>query len=274
MPDLSTPEKAREHARSMAGTVIAAMPTVPASSATHLPAGVKPEDVIWEETLAAGEYASRILKRGTRIRLTNLEGDANASILILNADHPVERLNVADTCKVQWNAYLGKGKLLLSDMGRVMMSMLEDTCGNHDTLCGASNEKQNEKKYGIGANYSPFPNARDRFLIALTKHGLGKKDLAPTINFFKAVKVKDDGSLEFVTNSSKPGEYVELRAEMNVILLVTNTPHVLDARTAYTATPLRITAWRGQVTPPDDAIRNSTPEATRAFLNTEDYFAQ
>jgi urea carboxylase-associated protein 2 len=272
MPDLSTPSKSKDHARSMANTVIRAMPTIPASNAKDLPAGVQASDVLWDETLDAGEYAGRTLKRGSRVRLANLEGDGCVAVLLLNADHPVERLNVADTCKVQWNAYLGKGKLLLSDMGRVMASITDDTCGNHDTLCGSSNEKQNAKKYGIGANYSSFPNARDRFLIALQKFGLGRKDIAPTINFFKAVKVRDDGSLMFNQNSSKLDDCVELRAEMNLILVAVNAPHVLDPREQYTATPVRITAWRGAITPANDTIRNSTPEATRAFLNTEDYF--
>src|SRR4051812_7598799 len=115
MPELSTPEKSRAHARAMAGTVIVAMPTIPAAAATHLPAGVRAHDVVWEETLGAGEYAARRLARGTRVRLTNLEGDGCVQLLVLNADLPIERLNVADTVKVQWNAYIGKGKLLLSD---------------------------------------------------------------------------------------------------------------------------------------------------------------
>jgi urea carboxylase-associated protein 2 len=272
MPDLSTPSKSRDHAHSMAGTIIRAMPTIPASNAKDLPAGVSSTDVLWDETIDAGEYAGRTLKRGSRIRINNLEGDGCIALLLLNADHPVERLNVADTCKVQWNAYVGKGNLLLSDMGRVMASITGDTCGNHDTLCGASNEKQNAAKYGIGANYSPYPNARDRFLIALQKFGLGKKDIAPTINFFKAVKVNDDGSLAFNQHSSKPGDCIELRAEMNLLLVAVNAPHVLDPRPKYTATPVRLTAWRGLITPASDPIRNSTPEALRAFQNTEDYY--
>lgn len=273
MPDLSTPEKAREHALAMANTLVPNMPTIPASNAKNLPHGVNPADVVWDETLAAGEYASRVLKRGSRIRITNLEGDGNLSLLLLNADYPIERLNVADTCKVQWNAYLGKGKLLLSDMGRVMASITQDTCEHHDTLCGPSNEKQNAAKYGTGANYSQFPNARDRLLLALLKHGLGKKDIAPAINFFKSVKVEPTGALTFLQASRKPNDFLELRAEMNVILAAANCPHPLDPRPTYTATPIRLTAWRGPITPMNDEIRTRTPEATRAFLNTEDYYA-
>lgn len=263
MPDLSTPNKARDHARAMAGTVITAMPTIPA-----------PADLIWDETLGAGEYCARVLARGSRVRFCNLAGDGCINLLVLNADLPIERMNVADTVKIQWNAYLGKGKLLLSDMGRVLMSIVEDTCGMHDTICGASNEKSNARKYGSGTNYSPYPNARDRFLIALQKFGLGKKDIPPSINLFKTVKVESDGALTFNAVSSKQGDFVELRAEMNVIVVAVNTPHVLDPRNDYCCTPVRVTAQRGPVTSADDAVRNSTPEALRAFLNTEDYFAR
>jgi urea carboxylase-associated protein 2 len=250
------------------------MPTIPASSATDLPAGVASADVVWDETLDAGEYAARILKRGTRARLVNLEGDACANVLIYNADRPIERLNVADTVKVHWNAYLGAGRLLLSDMGRVLTSLTADTAGRHDTFCGASNEKSNARKYGQGENYGPYPNARDRFALALAKYGLGRKDIPANVNFFKHVRVEADGSLTFDCRPGIAGECVELRAEMNVLLVVANTPHVLDPRPSYTATPLRVLAYRGQVTPVDDPIRAASPEAIRAFQNTEDCFLQ
>ncbi|QOV90833.1 urea amidolyase associated protein UAAP1 [Humisphaera borealis] len=269
---LSDPYKAREHARAQAGTKVRAMPTIPASAATDLPAGVSAGDVVWDETLAGGEYAARILKRGSRLRLTNLDGDGCINLLVFNADRPIERINVADTVKVQWNAYVGKGGLVLSDMGRVLLSIVEDTCGQHDTFCGCSNVRSNAKKYGTGDNFGPFPNARDRFLLALLKYGLGKKDIPANINFFKGVKVETDGALTFNPRSSKPGDYVELRAEMNVLVAIANTPHALDPRPQYTCTAVRLTAWRGEQTPADDPIRNASPENLRAFENVEDYF--
>ena len=139
MSTTADPAGARAHARAMAGTRVEAMPTVPATAATDLPPGVLADDVVWDETLAAGGYAARILKRGTRLRLTDLHGDATVAMLVFNAERTVERLNVADTVKVQWNAYLGAGRLLLSDMGRVMLSVIEDDTGGHDAFCGASN---------------------------------------------------------------------------------------------------------------------------------------
>jgi urea carboxylase-associated protein 2 len=269
---LSDPYKARPPPPPKHGTVIKAMPTIPVSNAKDLPADVPKAQLVWDETLAAGEYCSRVLPRGTRLRLINLDGDACVNFLVYNADHPIERLNVADTVKVQWNAYLGEGKLLLSDMGRVLMSITKDTCGKHDTFCGASNEKTNTAKYGAGANYSPCPNARDRFAIALHKHGLGRKDIAPSVNFFKGVEIDDNGNTFFNEKSSKPGDVLELRAEMNVLVLIANTPHVLDPRPNYTASDLRVLAWHGQVTAGDDSIRNTSPESQRAFENNEDYY--
>ena len=120
MTDSSTadPKSARSHARAMAGTRVEAMPTVPAGSAAGLPPGVSAESMLWEETLGAGGYAGKQLGRGARLRLLDNQGDACVSMLIFNAERPVERLNVADTVKVQWNAYLQGGRLLLSDIDR------------------------------------------------------------------------------------------------------------------------------------------------------------
>jgi urea carboxylase-associated protein 2 len=194
------------------------------------------------------------------------------NFILFNADRPIERLNVADTAKVQWNAYLGKGKLLLSDMGRVLLSITEDTCGKLDSFCGASNEQTNARKFGRGENYSPFPNARDRFLLALLKFGMGRKDIPPNLNLFKSVKIETDGGITFIGGSGKPGEFVELRAEMNLLVAAANTPHVLDPRSSYVCTPARFTAWRGRPADEDDPVRNASPESLRAFQNTEDFF--
>ncbi|MBI1367603.1 MAG: DUF1989 domain-containing protein [Planctomycetes bacterium] len=270
--DTSTPTAARDHARAMAGTVVPCMPTIPASRAADLPPGVEPADVVWHEAIAPGGYAARLLERGTRVRLTNLEGDACAQCVVYNADEPFERLNIADTVKVQWNAYLGAGKLLLSDMGRALMSITEDTAACHDTFCGCSTEKRNAKKYGDGSNSGKAPSARDRLLLGLAKHGLTRRDLGPNVNFFKGVRIEPDGSLTFVKNASKQGDFVTLRAEMRVLLVLANTPHVLDPRKQYTVTPLQVTAWRGPVTPLDDPIRCASPESVRAFQNVEDYY--
>ncbi len=260
------PYGARDHARAMAGTRVEAMPTVPAAAPDA------PGPVVWEETIAPGGYASRRLARGSRLRLVDLHGDACASMLLFNAENPLERLNVADTLKVQWNGYLGAGKLLLSDMGRVIMTILEDGAGTHDAFCGASNEASNARRYGDGKNYGLHPNARDRFMLGVAKHGLGRKDVHPCINWFKGVRIEADGTTTPQVGPFEPGRALVLRAEMDLIAVLANCPHVLDPRPAYSATALRATAWRGDVTPEGDAARNATPEGLRAFLNTEDYY--
>lgn len=268
MSQTADPYGARAHARAMAGTRVEAMPVVPAA------ADDAPGPVVWEETIAPGGYASRRIARGTRLRLIDVAGDACASLLLFNAENPLERLNVADTLKVQWNGYLGAGKLLLSDMGRVLMSILEDGAGTHDAFCGASNEASNARKYGDGKNYGRHPNARDRFMLGVAKHGLGRKDVHPCLNLFKGVRIEADGTTTPQVGPFAPGRQVVLRAEMDLIVVLANCPHVLDPRPDWSVTPLRATAWRGEVTAADDPVRNATPEGQRAFLNTEDYYAR
>lgn len=267
---LANPNAARDHARAMAGTVVEAMPVLP-PRADDLPQGVAPDDLVWEETIAPGGYASRAMARGTRVRLIDLQGDACASLLLFNADMPTERLNVADTLKVQWNAYPGQGSLLLSDMGRVLASIERDEAGTHDAFCGASTAASNTKRYGDGRNSGDFPNARDRLLLGTAKHGLGRRDVHPCLNLFKGVRIGADGGIEPQLGPFEPGRSLVLRAEMALIVVIANCPHVLDTR-PWSVTPLRATAWRGPITAETDPIRNATPEGQRAFLNTEDLY--
>ncbi|MEO1489063.1 MAG: urea amidolyase associated protein UAAP1 [Pseudomonadota bacterium] len=273
---LGDPIAAKEHARAMAGTVVQAMPTLP-PVADDLPDGVEPKDLLWEETIAAGGYAIRRINRGGRLRLIDLEGDACASFQIFNAEMPTERLNIADTVKVQWNGYFGvgegKARLFLSDMGRVLMSILEDTAGTHDGFCGASNEELSSAKYGKGEKKGRyFLNTRDRFLLGVGKHGLGRKDVHPCVNLFKGAVIEDDGAITPQIGPFEPGRQVILRAEMDLMLVIANCPHVMDPREEWTVTPLRATAWRAPITPEDDPVRNATPESLRAYLNVEDYY--
>jgi uncharacterized protein len=270
MPDTSTPLGARDHARAQMGTAVDTAPTVPAREAGDLPHGIAADQVVWDETLGAGGYASHVLDRHSRLRLTDLEGDGCIALLVYNAATTSERLNVADTVKVQWQAYLSAGSLLLSDMGRVMMSITEDSCGHHDSFCGTSTARTNERKYGDGAVSGPHPSGRDRFALALAKHGMGPVDIMANVNLFKGVRVAADGSLDWVEGSSRPGDVVELRAEMRVLVVVANVPHVLDPRPEYEAGKVRLLAYRGPPTPADDPCRAAGPESERAYLNTED----
>lgn len=268
MSSTRTTHGARDHARSMAGTRAEAMPMIPATGATDLPEGVAAGDVVWDEVVAPGGYASAVVGRGTVVRFEDTAGDACAALLVHNAGQPTERLNVADTVKVQWQAYLGASAVLLSDMGRALATIGLDTSGCHDALCGASTRARNAERYGDGAVSGPYPNARDQFVVALAKHGLTRRDVAPNVNLFKGVRVGAGGTLEFLPGAGA-GTAVELTTEMELIVTVVNSPHPLDPRPGYACTPLRVTAWIGRPTGREDAAWSSTPERERAYLNTE-----
>jgi urea carboxylase-associated protein 2 len=262
-PDTATTYAAREHARSQAGSRAETQPTVPAAAATDLPPGVEPQDMLWEETLGSGGYAARSLPCGTRVRIVDLEGDTCVSLMLHRRDRPGERLCVADTVKLQWQVYARQGYLLLSDMGRVLASIVEDDCGRHDTFCGAS----------LPSDHGGLRSGRDLFLLALAKQGLGERDLAAPINLFKRVRVEPDGALVLDVSSHRPGSRIVLRAELGVIVSLVVLPHRLDGRPERRAGRVRVSAWRGEPSPPDDPLRRATPEACRAFENTDEELA-
>lgn len=274
MTTTADPKGARAHARAMAGTRVPCMPTVPAGASADPPPGVAASDLLWEETLGAGGYAARELRRGARLRLVDLAGDACVSLLLFNAERPIERLNVADTIKLQWQAYLGAGSLLLSDMGRALASIVEDTAGTHDVFAGTSNAGTNAHRCGDGSNSGPYPNGRDRLVLGAGKLGLARRDVHPCVNIFKGVRVGTDGALVLQAGSFAPLRQVTLRCEMNLLVVLANCPHVLDPRERYTVTPARLTAWRGPATAGNDPIRMRSPESERAFLNVDDYFSR
>lgn len=268
----ATTTAAREHARAMEGTVVATMPTIPPTAAVDLPDGVEATSVVWDETVAGGGYTSLTVARGTHVRLLDTEGDACAGVLLHRVGHPSERLNVADTVKVQWQAYLCEGQLLLSDMGRVLAAIVTDTSERHDTICGTTNTAANAERYGNGSLAGPTPNGRDLFALSLTKNGRTRREVAPNVNFFKGTRVAPDGTINLLgvdEDERTPGTEVVLRAELDLLLTIVNVPHPLDDRATYTVTPLRVTAWRGAPAGADDPIRLATPEGRRAYENCE-----
>lgn len=268
----ATTHGAREHARAMAGAVVTAMPTVPATDATDLPDGVASADVLWDEVVPGGGYTWRVLRRGSHLRITDLEGDACVGLLLHHHRQPTERLNVADTVKVQWQAYPTQGSLLLSDLGRVLAAIVEDTSDGHDAFCGTTNRRSNEDRYGDGAPDGPTPNGRDHFAVALTKAGRSRRDVAPNLNLFRRVTIDPDGVVHLAPAPRPPGAHVVLRAEADLLVTLVDVPHPLDDRPEYTATPVRVTAWRGEPASDDDPIRTATPEALRAYQNVEEAY--
>jgi urea carboxylase-associated protein 2 len=194
------------------------------------------------------------------------------NLQVVNAHRTIERLNPADTVKVQWQAYLGVGALLLSDMGRVLMTVVADTSERHDALCGHSNRRRNEARYGQGAVHGPHPNVRDLLALAGARYGLGHRDLTAGVNLFAGVRVDDDGALELQPPTGRPGA-VELRAELDVIVLLAVGPHPLDDRPDGAAGQLRVTAWTAD-RPEPDPFRSTSPERQRAFENTEHHLLE
>lgn len=263
-----TTRGAREHARAQEGTVVEHAPVVPASSAGGADPGT-----VWSERIAGGGYAHRALARGTTIRLTDVVGDACASVLLFVAGSPWERLNVADTVKVQWQVYAGVGQLLLSDQGRVLASIIEDTSGHHDAIFGTSTQTRNEERYGDGSPQGGSPAGRELFALGGAKHGLGRRDLPPCVSFFKGIRVDEGGCPVWEGGGPRPGTSIVLRAEMPLIVLIANAAHPLDPRPTYEVTPLDVTATRGLPTAADDELWSASPEGRRAFENTHDHLA-
>jgi urea carboxylase-associated protein 2 len=257
----------------MGATRVRTQPTVPATGAVDLPPDVDAADVVWAEVVAGGGSTAKVLARGTHLLVEDTDGDGCVGILLHRADQTAERLNIADTVKVQWQAYPGAGSVLLSDLGRAMASIVEDTSGRHDAFCGTSNRITNASRYGDGEADGPSPNGRDRFAVALIKQGLDRRDVAPNLTLFKGVTVGPDGGITLDAVPATPGTHVVLRAEMDVLVTLVNVPHVLDDREDYTVTPVRVLGWRGRPAEPDDPVRTATPEGLRAFLNTEDLYA-
>jgi len=268
----STTAGARVHARAQEGTVVDAMPLLPASAHPAPPEGVEPGALRWSERIAGGGYGHRVLARGTHLRLTDVDGDACASLVVYNALEPHERLNVADTVKVQWQVYAGAGQLLLSDQGRVLATVVADDSGRHDTLYGTSALARNVERYGDGSPQGPSPAGRELLVLAAAKHGLDRRDVPPSVSYFQGVRIREDGSPEF-HGSAGAGRSVTIRFEMPAIVLLADTAHPLDPRPEWSCGPLDVLAWAGEPTGADDALRTASPEGRRAFLNTDDYLS-
>jgi urea carboxylase-associated protein 2 len=229
----------------------------------------------WEELLQPGASWSHVLKRGTALRITDVQGGANVGAIFYNFECPAERYSI-DTLKAQQVARLFKGCVLYSDMGRILCSITEDTVGWHDPLAGCSNAALVRQKYGEAryqdARNDYYKNARDGFLIELEKWGLGPRDLAPNVNFFSRLSVGTDGSIAYEKDSSGPGSFVELRAEMNVLTILNTCQHPLDPNPKYQPKPVHVSIRNAPPPGEDDPCRTFRPENGRGFTLTERYF--
>ncbi len=230
----------------------------------------------FREVVLGGANWSHVLKRGTTLRLIDPQGGANVSALFYNFELPVERYNMADTLKAQHTAFLTTGCALYSDMGRILVSITADTSGWHDTISGCSTAEIVTAKYGearFQEHRNQFHrNGRNNFLVELGKYGLGARDLVANVNFFSKVIVTTDGSLQFDHAHAKPGAYVDLRAEMNTLVVLNTTVHPLAPAGTYNPKPVHLVVWSSPPPGPDDVVRKFRPENERGLINTERYF--
>ena len=227
------------------------------------------------EMLRGGQAWSRRVARHQRLRLRDVEGRACVSALFYNARDPIERYNMPDTLKAQFIAFLTTGRVLFSDMGRVLCSIVADDCGWHDTISGIGGAEAAAARFGEGSYQTLrnefHRNGRDNLLVELGKHGLGKRDVVSNVNFFVRVAVGDDGALAWIPANSRAGASVELRFEMDTLVVLSNTPHPLDPDARYHPPPVELLLGDGPPAPADDRCRLSRPENGRGFALTEAY---
>ena len=231
---------------------------------------------LYETTVIGGGMWSKVIGRGKTLRLTDLEGGANVSMLLYNASERLERYNMPDTLKGQQIFYLTSPYCIHSDMGRIFCSITEDTAGWHDTVCGATSAQTVEQKYGTktyqeGRN-DFYRNGRENFLIELAKWGLGKRDLVPNMNLFSKVTTEEDGHLVFDSTAAKAGSHIDLRFEMDTLVVLNTCQHPLDPKQSYAPKPVQLCVTASAPPDADDVCRRSCPENERAFINTEDYY--
>jgi len=231
-------------------------------------APIAPDAVIHREEVPAGWYATFRLHCGEALRIVDDTGRSSVSLIGWREEDTSERINCADTVKVQWSAAISKGRVILSDMGRVLLSLVEDSSGAHDLLVGGSTPASTQAAFGAATR-----NTQENFLAAAAKIGLGIRDIPPCVTFFAPVSLDDAGRFLWNPDRKRPGDFVDLRAEMNLIVVASNCAHPLDpARPAATGP---VTLIKHHAPPPgaDDLCRTASSEAARAFAFTDRLFA-
>lgn len=225
--------------------------------------------------LPGGATWSHILRRGSALRLEDLEGGANAALLLINAHEPAERLNVPDTLKAQHVARITTGVALYSDMGRVMASVIEDTCGWHDPLAGHGRTAELEARHGASSfaadGSAARRGAREELILELAKHGLGARELMATVNLFSKVTADAEGRLTFHPGHAPAGGGVALRADMDVLVVLNTAPHPMDQ--TWAPGPVGLTVRDVGPAGCDDPVRRACPENERGFAATDRYHA-
>jgi uncharacterized protein len=232
---------------------------------------------LWTETLHGGTHWSAVLRRGQSLRLTAQGADANVAALFYSREQPLERYNMADTLKAQHTAHLTTGCVCYSDMGRILCAITADTLGWHDPLCGLTDKALIDVRYGA-TSYQQQRNARyvsgrEAMLVELGKFGLSGRDLVANINFFSKVVVADSGAMQLAIGHSRTGDAIDLRFEMDCIVLLHAGPHPLAQATRYAPPDVELAAFSSAPLAANDACRHRCPENERGYLNTERHVA-
>ena len=191
-----------------------------------------------EHFIPAEKPWSGIVRRGQTIRIIDSEGQQAVDTLFYKADDFSERYSGQDTLRVQGSAYVGIGTRIISNEGNVMLAVTADSCGRHDTSAGACSCESNTVRFGHDTKY--LHACRDNFLLEVTKHGMGKRDIVPNINFFMNVPIEPSGQMTIVDGLSAPGDHVELRAEMDVLCVISNCPQVNNPCNGFNPTPIKV----------------------------------
>ncbi|MBV9431427.1 MAG: DUF1989 domain-containing protein [Hyphomicrobiales bacterium] len=197
-----------------------------------------PGTAISDRVVEPGPFTCKLAK-GDHLRIIDLEGQQAVDFLVYDAENHENRYNAANTIKINRSVYVGKGFKLVSDLGEVLMTVVEDTVGHHDTIGGCCSTEVNRMRYGIKGT----PSCRTNFITALRAHGMEPRDIPANINFFMNVPVRPDGSTEIVDGLSEPGDYVDLRAEKDVLVVISNCPQQFNPCSGWNPTPVRIIEW-------------------------------
>ncbi|WP_020620333.1 urea amidolyase associated protein UAAP1 [Paenibacillus daejeonensis] len=223
-------------------------------------------------TLVPGAKWSGIIGKDKELIFTATESGANLSMLLYQANDPAERYSMSDSLKAQYTAYLSQGRVLMSDNGRVLAAITEDSVGWHDTICGCSAAAEIEEAYGRTSyqehRNNRLMNGRDNFLVELSKSGLGPRDLVPNVNLFSKAVCDEAGTLQHVPDHCAAGATVTLRTEMDILLVLSNTPHPLDRSASYPSVPITLEVRDAERTKVGDTWVEKRPENRRAYENT------
>ncbi len=238
-----------------------------------------PERVMWSEVLPGGCHWSWVMPRGSRLRMVALDAGANLSMVLYHAKEKLERYNMPDSLKAQHTAHYTQGHVLMSDMGRALASITEDTLGWHDPMGALLDAERLQAKYGQSGEHSfhthrngMYRSGKDGLLIEIGKYGLARRDLIAPVNFFTKVAVDEEGRFQFAPQHAPAGAMVELRFDMDTLIAVSSAPHPLNPASQYAPGKVGLAAWKSGPAAPDDVCRRFRPEGARALHNADMYY--